>query len=377
MPPSLTQILDDEKIRFLQNCTACGLCDASCPIVSRTSLKDFKPKDIQARVKAFLENPEASGEETLETAQARGLSCMECFGCVKNVCPQGLDPFQINEIVKAEIRRLGLWPAPDSDPAAQDSEHRIAAARQLSARDHEKIFTPTPTGPAQNVFFPGCNVYLAPELLTTALDVLTRVDPDLAFLPGLDHCCGDKHFWNGCPQEAERESRRLMDALAEYSPENVIFWCPTCLCRFEISLAPVIKPPFRRLSAAQFLTAHLDRLNFKNKIEKTITLHEACKTSFTGLDLEGPRKILQNIAGLTLKEMPRHKEKTSCCGSGAVAFYPQSFDSVLHDRLAEAKATGAQTLVDVCHFCHQSFMPHQKKYGLEIKNYISLIAQAL
>ncbi len=108
-----------------------------------------------------------------------------------------------------------------------------------------------------------------------------------------------------------------------------------------------------------------------------MTLHEACKAAFTGLDLTGARQILQKLPGVDLIEMPRHGERTVCCGSGAEAYFPSSFKSVRDDRLAEARQTGADVLVDVCHHCHNVFCDHEYEYGFTVKNYASLVAEAL
>jgi Fe-S oxidoreductase len=131
------------------------------------------------------------------------------------------------------------------------------------------------------------------------------------------------------------------------------------------------------MSFPQFLAQHMDALSWESKIEKTVTLHEACKSAFTGLDLTGARDVLQKLPGINLVEMPRHGKKTVCCGSGAEAFFPNSFKTIRDDRLAEARQTGADILVDVCHHCHNVFCGHESEYGFEVKNYAALVAEAL
>jgi hypothetical protein len=46
-------------------------------------------------------------------------------------------------------------------------------------------------------------------------------------------------------------------------------------------------------------------------------------------------------------------------------------------RLAEASATGAPTMVTVCHYCNQLFASLQDNKTPKIENYISLLAAAL
>ncbi len=78
-----------------------------------------------------------------------------------------------------------------------------------------------------------------------------------------------------------------------------------------------------------------------------------------------------------LVEMPRHGQETACCGGGAVAAFPESYRAVRDERLREAATTGAEMLVDVCHFCHQTFASQEPYYPYEIINYVTLVARAL
>ncbi len=75
--------------------------------------------------------------------------------------------------------------------------------------------------------------------------------------------------------------------------------------------------------------------------------------------------------------MPRHGENTSCCGSTCGDFFPDSFWKIRDARLEEAAGTGAELLLDVCHYCHEVFAPHEKRTGNTLINYIDLVARAL
>jgi Fe-S oxidoreductase len=285
----------------------------------------------------------------------------------------------VNEIIKWEYRQNKVVEMGYGDPKDVDSTHRILSGIQLAAEDYQKITTPSPKGAASYVFFSGCNVYYQPEKLLNALDIIDLITDDYAFVPGLDFCCGNVHIYSGAIGKAAKTSLALIEKFSAYNPVTVIFWCPTCLCRFDITLLKVHKVPFNMVSFPQFLAQNMDKLAFKNKTNKTatVTLHEACKSAFTGLDLTGARDVLQKLPGARLVEMPRHGKKTVCCGSGAEAYFPNSFETVRDDRLAEASQTGAEVLVDVCHHCHNVFCDHESEYGFEVKNYASLVAEAL
>ena len=372
MKQNLSQYYRKEKKRVLEKCKECGICAKKCPIVKTTELAEISPKEIQEQIKAYLKTGAAN-----QTVFNRAFSCMQCFQCVDKCCPEGLDPLAVNEIIKWEYRQNKIVEMGYGDPEDVDSAHRVLAGIQLSAEEYLKISTPSTKDTAKYVFFSGCNVYYQPEKLLSALDIMDLITDDYAFVPGLDFCCGNAHIYSGAIEKAEQSAKALILKLSAYNPATVIFWCPTCLCRFDTTLLKVHKTPFAMMSFPQFLAQHMDTLPWESEIKKTVTLHEACKSAFTGLDLTGAREVLRKLPGINLVEMPRHAKKTVCCGSGAEAFFPDSFETVRDNRLAEARQTGAEVLVDVCHHCHNVFCDHETEYGFTVKNYVSLVAEAL
>jgi len=68
---------------------------------------------------------------------------------------------------------------------------------------------------------------------------------------------------------------------------------------------------------------------------------------------EAPRNILKAIPGVKLIEMERIKEYAWCCGSGggAKSAYPDFALSTSKERIEEAEATGAGTIITSCPWC--------------------------
>jgi Fe-S oxidoreductase len=302
---------------------------------------------------------------------------MECFKCVDNCCPEGLDPLLVNEIIKWEYRRNHVIETSYVDPKDSAVAQRVLASTQVSPEEYKRIFTATDKGTARYVFFPGCNVYFQPEKVLTALDIMGLITEDYAFVPGLDFCCGEVHLFSGAIERADKTSEELINTLSSYDPDTVILWCPTCHCRFEKTISPAREIPFKIRSFPQFIAENMDKLPLRNHLDRTVTLHEACKSAFTGVDLTGPRDVLKKIPGVRFIEMPRHAKNTVCCGSGAVVFFPKSFEAVRDERLAEAAQTNADSVVDICHFCHQVFAGEEPKYSYTSVNYVTLLAEAI
>ena len=121
----------------------------------------------------------------------------------------------------------------------------------------------------------------------------------------------------------------------------------------------------------------MNKLPLTSAAAGTVTLHEACKSAYTGVDLDGPREVLRQLPGVTLLEMKHHGRDTVCCGSGAICWFPQTCDQIREKRLQDAAQTGAQQLVTVCHYCNQTFAADESRYNFSVTNYVNLVAEAL
>jgi L-lactate dehydrogenase complex protein LldE len=112
---------------------------------------------------------------------------------------------------------------------------------------------------------------------------------------------------------------------------------------------PAFLPEVERFAArvhelVSFLTdvMHVERV--AARYDGVATYHDAC----SGLRELGvraqPRKLLKSVAGLTLKELPGTE---TCCGFGGTFCikYPDISDHMVGEKIADAAATGADTLL--------------------------------
>jgi heterodisulfide reductase subunit D len=363
---------ETEKQRFLESCTQCGLCAEECPILPYTEIGGISAQEIQEDVFNFME-----GGIPNQRAYTKSFACMECFKCTAEMCPEELNPMLVNELIKGEYIGRGLAKKAYVDAQASDSIHRVLASVQVSTSDYNKITNPSETHKARFVLFPGCNVYFQPEKILNALDIMDAIGNDYAFLPGLDYCCGDNLFFTGDIAEGSRRSEMLVAAISGFEPEAVILWCPTCQCRFHKNIVPSLDVPFEVLSFPQYLAENMDRLALSDASAGIVTLHEPCKSAYTEVDLNGPRDVLGQLPGVTLNEMERHGRQTSCCGSGAISWFPESCAQFREDRLKEAEKTGAESLITVCHYCGQTFASEEKRFDFSVTNYVNMVANAM
>ncbi len=361
-----------EKQSFLENCVQCGLCAEECPILPYTEIGNLSAQEIQEDVFDFIKN-----ENPNQQAYTKAFACMECFKCTTDICPENLNPMLVNELIKREYISRRLANRAYSDATQPESTHRVLASIQVSASDYKKITKSSDKQKARYVLFPGCNVYFQPEKILNAVDIMDAIGDDYIFLPGLDNCCGDNFMFLGDINEGSRKAEELVSTIAGYKAEAVILWCPTCQCRFDKTITPALDIPFKILSFPQYLAKNMNRLNLSDASAGTVTLHEPCKSAYTGVDLNGPREVLNQLPGVSLREMEHHGKNTKCCGSGAICWFPESCAQFREDRLKEAAKTGAERLVAICHYCGQTFADEEQRFDFRVTNYVNLVAEAI
>ncbi len=366
----LTNFFNQEKQRIIETCTICGLCIKQCHVINKSRLSNEKPKEVQQAILDFFRD-----KKDRKILHERLNSCMKCYGCL-DICPQGLNPLRTLEICQWEMADLGYLEHPPWDPKAPDLIHRVLASIQTRAKEYERIFQASEVKKTSTLFFPGCNVYFQPEKILNCLDIMEIIDPESGYLPGLDNCCGSCHIVKGRPRKAGEAFNELMDGILAYEPETLVLWCPTCFCHAEFTFGAFHQYPFKIKSMAQYISDNLNQLDIKEEITARVTVHDACKVALTGLDVVGPRKILESI-GATLVEMPRSGKEAACCGCAAIINDPATGHKMLEQRINEAAQTKAQSLVSACHFCSQVFASKQDSNPFGIDSYINLLAACL
>lgn len=352
--------------QFTEACTACGLCAAMCPPFSHRTVQLYD-QEIQEQVREYLE-----GGSPTEAVRDRSRLCNECYKCVTDTCPQGLDPMRVNQLLRGLLHLDGTIPRPFIPPLDPQSSERIISSLLTTEQEYKRITTPFTKGSGKVIFFPGCNIYYQPHLLLTALDVFDSLADDWTFLPGLDHCCGNNHDSAGRINAGGEAMDELAATFGDRQVESVVVWCPTCSARFhhDGSDLPVI-------SLARFVADHLPVALTDPGDADPVTLQEACKVAFLDLDPQAPRELLKLVTGAPVKEMERHGPGTVCCGWSLHTSLPDVGDEDRRQRLAEAADTGAKQVVTICHGCQWILDDPGCQPAVDVTNYVTLVGDAL
>jgi L-lactate dehydrogenase complex protein LldE len=172
-------------------------------------------------------------------------------------------------------------------------------------------------------------------------------------VPEAQSCCGQPAFNSGDRADAKAIARQV---IATFSPYDYVV-VPSGSCGGMIKThypalfadEPAMAEQAKALAARtfeliSFLADVLKRDEVAARYAGTVTYHDAC----SGLRELGvkdqPRRLLQSVAGLTLKEMATPEV---CCVFGGTfsVKYPEISDKMVSDKAADIAATGADTLL--------------------------------
>jgi Fe-S oxidoreductase len=364
----------EEKRRFGEACTACGLCVTVCPIVPLTELQGEDPVSIMASVLDLY-----GGGEPADDARQRILSCMGCHACRRH-CPEGLDPalglFLAREILREKGEAL---PRALSFLLPETPFNLMKAVEAVQVRPEDRpwitdVRHPPPT-PSNTVLFTGCTGIMQPDLVRTALDLIRRFDPSVQALGGVDYCCGDTNLRAGDPAAARDHFCRLVKGLDAFRPESAVFLCPTCKMFFDIHQP---ETAWSRHFVMDFLRDHLDRLGPMKAVETTVTIHDACHlVRGESPSTESPRALLSAVPGVRIVEMAACGEEALCCGATAMATVGAAGLRLRAERLRQAEAAGAEIMALYCPACQSIFAPETARLPFGVVHVLTLLGRSL
>ena len=172
-------------------------------------------------------------------------------------------------------------------------------------------------------------------------------------VPELQTCCGQPAYNSGDRNDAKAIARQVIAAFSSY--DYVVVPSGSCggmiKTHYPALLAdePALKEQAAALAArtfelVSFLADVLKTPTIAARYTGAVTYHDACSGLRELGVKEQPRRLLKEVAGLTLKEMATPEV---CCGFGGTfcVKYPEISDKMVTDKAADIAATGADTLL--------------------------------
>jgi L-lactate dehydrogenase complex protein LldE len=213
-----------------------------------------------------------------------------------------------------------------------------------------------------------------PKIGLAMANVLERAGYAVDF-PEAQTCCGQPAFNSGYPAEARQCALHFLDAF-EKSEAIVV---PSGSCTSMVShhfmglfgddpstRARVAKLAARVWEFSMFLTAVADLEDVGARMDGVATFHDGCH-ALRELGIKtAPRRLLQHVRGLELREMHPPEE---CCGFGGTFSikFPELSGAMARNRVEAIVRTGAQAVISLDPSCLMQIQGALSRAGLKVQ----------
>jgi L-lactate dehydrogenase complex protein LldE len=202
-----------------------------------------------------------------------------------------------------------------------------------------------------------------PETGRSVVGVLERLGHQVTF-PATQTCCGQMHVNSGYRDEALRLARRMVDVLGRDDGVDAVVSPSSSCVGWVRELLPGVarEAGDERLAAdaealggrlfefSEFLVRRLGVEDVGASYPRRVTLHTTCHSLRVTRVGDAPQRLLAQVRGLELVELP---EAAECCGFGGTFAIKNAAVSLamLEDKCRNILATGADVVTAVDPSC--------------------------
>ncbi len=181
-----------------------------------------------------------------------------------------------------------------------------------------------------------------PEAGRATVQVLERLGHEVVF-PVEQTCCGQMHLNSGYPREAQKLGRRFAEIFNGY--EAVVSPSSSCVGTVRESLRMD-----NVFELSELLVRRLGVENVGASFAGSVTYHATCHSLRVARVGDAPLRLLRNVRGLELVDLPRVDE---CCGFGGTFAIKnaETSSAMLMDKCDAIESTGARVCTAVDSSC--------------------------
>jgi Fe-S oxidoreductase len=379
----------------------------NCPSVSYYNFNSYSARGRYAVARSLIRGHSGVSDTVRDIA----FTCLACGSCDVSckVCRYNLEPLEMVRELKFRLVEDGhgleaYRAIIDSLDQEHNTMHQPLAERGKWADglDVPRLFSEK----ANVLFHAGCRFsydeHLQPSARSAVL-LLRKAGVDVGILGEREMCCGGRVYSMGYRDEFARLARANMAAWARAGVKTVITSCADGYHAFK-RLYPPLGSQVQVFHTVEVLARLIKegKITFRSDIPMAVTYHDPCHLGRQGepyVPWDGvekkiknqivvyepkrpryngawgvydpPREILRSIPGVELVEMERIREYSWCCGAGGGVreAFPEYSHWTAGERVAEAKATGAEALVTACPWCERNFVDAASALGDTITVY--------
>ena len=378
-----------EQIMDSYACIMCFRCQEICPAYNTGKL--LSPAALEINKRYHLNGGGATDVElkTLISDEAVW-ACTSCGACV-DICPVGNEPMrdileirrnlsmmesafpkQLETAFKGMERNMNPWNMSQAD--------RMKWAQGLTVPTIEQ--NPEP----EILWWVGCSPATDTRAQKTAqafAKILNAAGVNYAVLGKNESCTGDSARRAGREDIFFGLATQNVEILNEVAPKRIVTTCPHCLHTLKNEY-PAFGGNYEVIHHTQFINELVGAGKIQLEVTKDdmkVTFHDPCYLGRHNKILDAPREALKSAGALTI-EMPRHAEKSFCCGAGGAQMWKEEEAGTARvnvTRFDEAKSTGAETVAVGCPFCLTMMTDASKADGgtVQVKDVAEIVAERM
>ncbi len=354
----------------LHACNMCGYCVPVCPAYQeigwesaapRGKIFFMKAREMRSPLDLLLRRPvflHKRGEPT-EVAREFAKAVYECTGCgaCEAVCHADIPFDGFWDDAKEWLVQEGLAPLPEHEPIFKN----VRGAKNLYGRDNEtrgdwmKDADVRQADQPEVLFWVGCAASFERNSVAKAVvKILNAANVRYRILGREEWCSGSPLARVGGGDYVKKTLMpHNLEAVEGTGAKALVTACAECYRAFLKDYRRYGgNPPFSIYHISHYIEKLVKekRLKFAKKIDRKITLHDACQLGRVCGQAEAPRNAMKYLQGVVQLEMFHNRGTTLCSGAhgGFKEAFPREAASLAARRQQEAREAGAGSIVTTC-----------------------------
>ena len=407
--------IDQPSLDIIHDCVHCGFCLSACPTYLETGNELDSPRGRIYLMKSALEGRIPLGQSLVKHLDL----CLGCLAC-EPACPSGVRYGKLIESGRSQIERrfsrpfsekfyrsflFSIFPYPKrlkfllpflllyqstginrlirSSRVLQSLFKKLVHMEEMlpniklssffsslpdvtPAKGKRRYRVGLLTGCVQSVLFHETNAATVRVLAQNGCEVI---------IPKNQGCCGALSLHSGRLSEARDFARSNIDVFEKYDVDAVIVNSAGCgstmkeygeLLNNNPSYDERAEKVTKKTKDVMEFLADIGLQGELKELNLKITYQDACHIVHAQRIKTHPRKVIMQIPGIELVELP---ESDLCCGSAGIynLMEPEMADRLLERKISKLKEIGAQVLLAGNPGCLLQIGMGIKRQGLNIR----------
>lgn len=341
---TLKQYIDDI---YTCNRTRCGFCREECPVYRVQGYETYSCRGKMLVARGIVEGTLQPDDEMARMAD----DCLLCGYCSARCA---LHNVEIITALRETLAEAGFQ-APRHD----------ANSTQIQEQGYLFPRTAPIKREGTTPLYLGCLYQSKPAEVKTVMSVLEKAGFDPMITDEV--CCGYVVEATGDAEGFAKAQDRFREVYGKHADQEILTLCPTCTITLRDKYGLKAKP------AIVAVAERLDQLKLKPASLKA-TYHDPCHLGRMLGVFEEPRQVLRAL-GVDLVEMEHNRTFSTCCGGGGgvTAVNPKLSAEVSKNRVRDALAVGAETIVTVCPTCVPTLLKGAGRLANEVDKFVDVL----